>query len=436
MSTNAKALLDGAMKGYAFMDGIQRQDKRDAERAEDRSEAKIDRDLKRQSAKKSMEHADKRIGFQSDSFDMRKEEFERKKEVNERVDKGLQAKALFDRSSQKDYEINDKDKEIIKELDIELESLNKPETKQGLNILTSSVSEYLSGKNRGAINTPEFMQSFNQVFKHKVNRDFGVGVTPNDYPGGKILNKEVAGIMPGKKPGTVVIDLRVTGEDKDGKPFEYFAPATINRSADASDNVKQIPVEMVLGDIQARHHLANDPKALNALNGQLRDMMIRAGIEPQGRFGEPERLGAGFVQFDQQGKAHGISGVGYGRGSGSVPKDQQMIEYYVRKHGIKPEQAIQLVNSKNERSVQELASDIYLMKIRTGGEFADEAQKANWLEEARQEAIALKSVGKEKPQAEEKATAPEQGNTKRKKDEDYESYISRALGVKPVTGGN
>ncbi|TQV82869.1 hypothetical protein [Aliikangiella coralliicola] len=427
MSTKAQALIDGAMKGYEFVDGIQRRNQRDKERQEDRAEQAKDREQQRRMNDQRMTESQTRLGLARQSHEMQKKNFDRQEKMHERKDRGLSAKVLFDRMNKPDYRPTKADRRLIKDLDIELSSLADDATKYNVQQLTNGVAGYLSGKDRGAINSPKFLGAFNKVFATKINREFEPGVTPN-YPGGKITGKQVAGIMPGKKPGTVVVDLLITGVDKDGQPFEYRAPATINRSTDENDKVKQIPVELILGDIQTRQHLANDDQQLYALRNQLREMMTMGGVEPQPRFSDPERLGAGFVQKDQNNRAHGIRGVTRYGGAGSIPKDQQMIEYYVKQHGLKPDDAIKLVNSKNSRSLEELASDIYLMKIRSGGEFAGREEKAIWLDEAKNEAKLLKNFKNEHSDNSGKESKKE-SSTDRKKGENADDYISRVLGA-------
>jgi len=380
MSTRAKALLDGAMQGYQFVDGIYKDKQAQKERKEDRDK-------------------------QNDAYESQKKFYETKNQ-------GLEASALFEKMKDPNYKLTDNDHQTINDLNIELDTIEG--TQPEINLMTDTISSFLSGSG-GDINTPEFLGAFNKEFSRKINRDYKAQDIGEADDGVKVLKKEVAFIMPGKEPGTVLMDLLITGE-KDGKPVQYRAPATIGRSTDPNDNVRQIPVEMILNDLQTRSLLANNPEMLNQVRSQLKGIMVKGGIPIPKSYGKVKTIGGQVVQEDSEGKIHTIGG---GRGGSiKLPADQQMIEYYMNALKMPQEEAVALVNSKNSRTEQELASDIYLAKLRAGGQFAGEEERAIWLQEAQQEAKLLKGGQPDKP-------ADKQGNAVDKNTID--SYIQSKL---------
>lgn len=399
MSTAAQAALDGAMKGYAFVDGIYRRQQRDEDRQEDRALAKEDRErnINYQDADRKTAEAERiRQANRQDALDAQNqtrfkqgnESFDIQKQDKEKVDRGRKAQAALD-YLQQGGKPTDEHKKIVNELSTEIDKLNDDGMRFNLSNLSSGVQEYLSGKNKGSINSPKFIKSFNVAFKEKINRNYGAKFRTAVDPDSTIVKKEVNGFMPGKKPGTVVVDLRVTAKTKDGKVFTYTAPATVGRSND--DEVAQIPVEQILGDIATRQHLANDDDARNQLQQQLRGLVIEAGLNVPEKYSELKQLPDGsHYQTDSSGKAHGIRGLGRGRG-GSSPADQQMIEYYINVQKLAPKDAIALVNSKDSRSLESLAEDIYLMKLRAAGELTSPEEKAMFLAESKKEAMILKN---------------------------------------------
>lgn len=418
MSRNAEALIDGAMKGYQFVDGIYRRKKYDKERAEEQAERKKDREHRRGILDRQADNSDRRVKMAEERQQMDRDFHDRRMKQMEKMDKGLDAKAFFDRTSQKDYKLTDHDKELARDLGLELDKLRDDGTKYNLNQLVTGVSNYLSGKDRGAINSPQFLQSFNKVFENKINRNFGVGFTPNYYPGGQITKKEVAGIMPGKAPGTVVIDLKVSGKDKDGKPFEYFAPATVGRGTD-DDEVKQIPVEQVLGDIQTRHFLANDENSLNSLNQKLREIMIRGGVEPGEQFSDPERLGAGYIQRDSRNKAYPVTGIG--RGAGKTPAIVQEIEYY-RANNKTFDEAVRMANQGSPEKTRAMLVQALLKDPMNNGMEPEELQAR--VDQYMQVIYQNNEIGT----PDKNNQADKSQNLKKGENESADDYISRIVG--------
>jgi len=377
MSTKAQALIGGAMDGYQFVDSVY----------------KNEADKKRQAKR----------------------------------DKALDAASIFEKASDPNYKFSPKDVELLNEIGVELDSIES--TAPDVNLMTRSVGDYLSGKNNASINTPEFLGAFNRTFKNKINRDYKA----EGKDGIKITNKEVAFIMPGKDPGTVVFDLLITGE-KDGKTIQYRAPATVNRSTDPNDNVKQIPIESVLGDLQSRALLANDPNARNQLRTSLKSLMVRGGIgAPQAAetYGDPVDIGNGLmIQYGKDNKAHVIGNASqrgrYGKG-GSIPADQQMIEYYINVHKMEPDDAIGLVNSKNKRSHEELTADIYLKKMQYFGKFASPEEKQQMLKDSQEEAGIILNAKKPEPKTDPEKPVSEKADQNTQGAQDFKSYIDAKI---------
>jgi len=177
-------------------------------------------------------------------------------------------------------------------------------------------------------NDPQAIEAMNQLWGARVNRGAG----------GK---KRIAGLYPGKEPGTVTLDLEVEGEDG----TKYNAPMTKNRGiAGEDDEVMQVPVEKLVEQVQGYRVLRNPMKTPQAqavaqkvlaaltgkqnqqkpvvVNNKLVDPKTGAVIgdysDPGSENGDWRRLSDGSLYNQKTGETRKVEGAAPNDGTGGL----------------------------------------------------------------------------------------------------------------------
>lgn len=144
-----------------------------------------------------------------------------------------------------------------------------------------------AAKDLSIANTPEGLKAFNTVFERELSK--GSDTLPN---GDKILKREVSRLVPGKQPGTFAIGVRVTARNADQQEYTYDSQITEQRSGDAKadPNVKQIPIEEAIKNIQGKALLS---KALK----QAKPLVEAAILERGGKLRDGKDVKYGYEEF-------------------------------------------------------------------------------------------------------------------------------------------
>ena len=95
-------------------------------------------------------------------------------------------------------------------------------------------------------NNPQLLQAADQLFADDIKE--GVG-SPDEQTGGTIVDKRVAGMFPGRKEGTMILELEVDVQTPDGKVVTRRAPVTQGRTSRDDDLIVEVDVERAAGHV-------------------------------------------------------------------------------------------------------------------------------------------------------------------------------------------
>lgn len=249
---DTRGIGDGFMQGFAFVDSYMnnqdakaRQNKLDAERQEDRQYNRERTERLDQQNTETLEFNRK----------LATEQNERAKGADERAQSSdARAQATHDeairlRRGQEGWatwmakgEFTPEQEEFFKaNPDINPLKFMDPKVRSGVEFfqtLTDTDDIDSDEKLFQAVNSPQGLKAFNDVYGRQINKG----------DGGR---KRVVGILPGPKEGTVVLELEVMDE----KGNVRRAPMTEQRSTD--DIVKQVPLETIVEQLAGMSQLTS-----------------------------------------------------------------------------------------------------------------------------------------------------------------------------------
>ncbi|MCA9340023.1 MAG: hypothetical protein KDA17_03885 [Candidatus Saccharibacteria bacterium] len=251
------SFVDGAIKGYQFVDEEIREGVRDQQRADLIAERKEDRIARREHQDKVFnageqhraairEKQDKIAGIQQQQHDWEAED-RRKARLMERD------KVAF-------INLHNKGTPYPKELyeDMKSEGIgdlsvyNMIENKDAHNAARAAgrILESLKSGNVDAVNSPDSLEIINGVYSSQVRK--GIGEF-NGVLGGTIVDKRIVELAASPKKGAFVAEVEVTLDN--GK--KYTSPITMSRSSSPSDPVRLVDAGVAMDDLFARYQRAN-----------------------------------------------------------------------------------------------------------------------------------------------------------------------------------
>jgi hypothetical protein len=196
---------------------------------------------------------------------------------------------------------------------------------------TIAATDYAQGlaEGKGTLFSDETAQHLDALYQPLIQKDDG-------------LHRRVSGIFPGKTPDTVVLDLEVT--DADGN--KRHAPMTQRRSADADDEIMQIPIADLVNTAQATRSLQSTlAPAIQARRSQQGGLSANElayaraiGMAPQTKsYEQVDGPDGSVMQRDQDGKLYPV----LGRAPVQRGTAQQQNFDFLRANGMSDEQAYQ-----------------------------------------------------------------------------------------------
>ena len=279
MALDTRGLASGVAQGFGLMDNYYRGQKQD-------------------------DRAERGLQMREESFGMQKEQYQQSQ-------KEKQATMVYGKMMQQ-VPLGDEDMQFLKDNPNYLQALN-PEMDQSIEI----AQRVIDPEDELDLNSEEGLYAMNTMFSHRINRG----------EGGK---KRIAGGYPGRREGTLALDLEVEREDG----TKYSAPRTRNAGVEGDDEVLQTDIGDVVNQVQGYRAIRNvinqsgsseyAAKMYSLLTGKQPE---RSGNEDHGEAFEHPQLG--WVQTGPNGKLTQLDKPGEG-GAGKMPAKAQMLELLVR----------------------------------------------------------------------------------------------------------
>ncbi|WP_440997652.1 hypothetical protein [Arhodomonas sp. SL1] len=143
--------------------------------------------------------------------------------------------------------------------------------------------DVLKGGIQGEVNDPkQIANAANLVLQPELSEGVGESFQGEDGKEWTIRRKFVQGVVPSPGGDGVMLDLAVEAVDDEGNRKVYGAPATDGRSAGGEDNmVRNIPLDDVVKKLRGMDNLAAMVESNDQLRGQLEQMAISQGVDPE-----------------------------------------------------------------------------------------------------------------------------------------------------------
>jgi len=202
MALDTRGLASGVAQGFGLMDNYYRGQKQD-------------------------DRAERGLQMREESFGMQKEQYQQSQ-------KEKQATMVYGKMMQQ-VPLGDEDMQFLKDNPNYLQALN-PEMDQSIEI----AQRVIDPEDELDLNSEEGVYAMNTMFSHRINRG----------EGGK---KRIAGGYPGKREGTLALDLEVEREDG----TKYSAPRTRNAGVEGDDEVLQTDIGDVVNQVQGYRAIRN-----------------------------------------------------------------------------------------------------------------------------------------------------------------------------------
>lgn len=296
--------LGGAMQGYQFMAGVEENKQRAQERKQIAGLRDADEVRRNESHTAQMESMGEQKKLNALRFDQINEDQARK--MNTALAMSLQnAKDMPEEYQQM----------IAAHPNLNAQRLLSDEAGAHL----STIEKVIAGE--VDYRSPEVAAAFDFM-----NPEIGLGAKD----GRKV---KTARLFPGRTPGTIAVGLSVDGDND-------IRPLTENRSADDSDPVKEVPLELLIQRAQTmkqyRSMLQSEKGREWLIKNYLPQQQVSAKDESAIAYNQSR---ANYYNTKAENEKSGTGG-----GKGRLPADAQMIEYY-RGMGYGDEDAIAMANN-------------------------------------------------------------------------------------------
>lgn len=186
--------------------------------------------------------------------------------------------------------------EYADRFDIDLHNYADPEFGSALQTLEGTINGEVK------LNSPEFKSAFSKVFGKEIKR--GVGEETED--GGKITDKMLRAVVPSQDGNSLMIDLDVLKETREGSKW-YSAPVTEGRSS-TDEYVKQVPLTNILDKLQGHKLMYQAAQESPELMSLFKQHAAMTGLQlPQEKKkwgGVESHKELGFIQTDPNGQIH------------------------------------------------------------------------------------------------------------------------------------
>ena len=273
MALDTRGLASGVAQGFGLMDNYYRGQKQD-------------------------DRAERGLQMREESFGMQKEQYQQSQ-------KEKQATMVYGKMMQQ-VPLGDEDMQFLKDNPNYLQALN-PEMDQSIEI----AQRVIDPEDELDLNSEEGLYAMNTMFSHRINRG----------EGGK---KRIAGGYPGKREGTLALDLEVEREDG----TKYSAPRTRNAGVEGDDEVLQTDIGDVVNQVQGYRAIRNVINQSGSSEYAAKMYSLLTGKQPERS--EPISINGQLVDRDTYevlGDFRDKPGEG---GAGKMPAKAQMLEMLVR----------------------------------------------------------------------------------------------------------
>ena len=273
MALDTRGLASGVAQGFGLMDNYYRGQKQD-------------------------DRAERGLQMREESFGMQKEQYQQSQ-------KEKQATMVYGKVMQQ-VPLSDEDVQFFKDNPNYLQALN-PEMDQSIEI----AQRVIDPEDELDLNSEEGLYAMNTMFSHRINRG----------EGGK---KRIAGGYPGRREGTLALDLEVEREDG----TKYNAPRTRNAGVEGDDEVLQTDIGDVVNQVQGYRAIRNVINQSGSSEYAAKMYSLLTGKQPERS--EPISINGQLVDRDTYevlGDFRDKPGEG---GAGKMPAKAQMLELLVR----------------------------------------------------------------------------------------------------------
>lgn len=253
--------VDGAVKGYQFVDEEQREAVRDSQRAQAIESDKSYRNEMLEQSKTRTAIAQANEGRASEAY--------------ERDKKASSDLALIQRDARAGFDFFKHGKPYPDDLYAEMKKNNLLDRSVFSSIVdergfqaslkSGAILERLKAGDVNAINSPESMDILNDIYASQITK--GVGEF-NGPMGGSVVSKRIIDIDSSPKTGAITAEVQVNLDN--GK--SYTAPITLNRSTSSDDKVRLIDAGTAMDDLFGRYQRS---KVSEQFQDQIKEEWIR-----------------------------------------------------------------------------------------------------------------------------------------------------------------
>lgn len=250
---SAGSFVDGALKGYTFVDDQQRKDVKDKQLATAIKDNKEFRDQSRQDA---LDHRGKMLEQSTARTGIARAQERRQAETHATNKKDRMISELIQDDARAGYEFfkhgtpypDDLYAEMSKNdlLDRSLFTSIVDEKGFQASLKSEGILNSLKTGDVNAVNTPENLDILNDIYAPQIEK--GIGEF-NGPMGGSVVSKRISEISASPKTGAIVAEVTVNLDN--GK--SYTAPITMNRSTSDDDGVRLVDAKTAMDDLFGRY---------------------------------------------------------------------------------------------------------------------------------------------------------------------------------------
>ena len=250
---SAGSFVDGALKGYTFVDDQQRKDVKDKQLATAIKDNKEFRDQSRQDA---LDHRGKMLEQSTARTAIAQAQEGRQAETHATNKKDRMISELVQKDARAGYEFfkhgtpysQDLYDEMSKNdlLDRSLFTSIVDEKGFQASLKSEGILNSLKTGDVNAVNTPENLDILNDIYAPQIEK--GIGEF-NGPMGGSVVSKRISEISASPKTGAIVAEVTVNLDN--GK--SYTAPITMNRSTSDDDGVRLVDARTAMDDLFGRY---------------------------------------------------------------------------------------------------------------------------------------------------------------------------------------
>ena len=250
---SAGSFVDGALKGYQFVDEEQRESVKDRQLA---TAIKDNKEFRDQSRQDSLDHRDKMLEQSTARTGIAQAQEGRQAEVHATNKKDRMISELVQKDARAGYEFfehgtpypQDLYDEMSKNdmLDRSLFTSIVDERGFQASLKSEGILNSLKSGDVNAVNTPENLDILNDIYAPQIEK--GIGEF-NGPMGGSVVSKRISEISASPKTGAIVAEVTVNLDN--GK--SYTAPITMNRSTADDDGVRLVDARTAMDDLFGRY---------------------------------------------------------------------------------------------------------------------------------------------------------------------------------------